>query len=276
MINSSAIEKKIGTFYTVQDIVDAMKAYASVNVRRTEELVRNIRSYEANLVEMMRELHTFYPDVSFEKTGGKRILLAVGSSQGLCGLYNDKASDLVAETLKPDDTLLVLGRRFRSVLDSRRIAYRSFYDSAVSPNGIRGVLSQILSEILALYQKEEYYSVTLLFSVIAENEARTSVEQILPPPVSGDPAPLREPPLTYIAPELMRPEMIEEYLYVSLYRCLIESIRSENWYRLRSMQGASENIKRRLSEFDTLRKYIRQEEITEEMLEILGSGMFYK
>jgi F0F1-type ATP synthase gamma subunit len=42
------------------------------------------------------------------------------------------------------------------------------------------------------------------------------------------------------------------------------------------MEGAAENIKRRISDLDSLQKYIRQEEITEEMLEILGSGMFYR
>ena len=41
------------------------------------------------------------------------------------------------------------------------------------------------------------------------------------------------------------------------------------------MEGAAENIKRRISDLDSSQKYIRQEEITEEMLEILGSGMFY-
>jgi F0F1-type ATP synthase gamma subunit len=42
------------------------------------------------------------------------------------------------------------------------------------------------------------------------------------------------------------------------------------------MEGASENLKRRLSDLDSLQNYVRQEEITEEMLEILGGGMFYR
>lgn len=41
------------------------------------------------------------------------------------------------------------------------------------------------------------------------------------------------------------------------------------------MENASENLKRRFSDLDARQKYVRQEEITEEMLEILGSGMFY-
>ena len=69
---------------------------------------------------------------------------------------------------------------------------------------------------------------------------------------------------------------LEEFLYISLYRCYIESLRSENWYRLRSMEGASDTIRKYIGELSSSQKYIRQEEITEEMLEILGSGLFYR
>ncbi|HSB52565.1 MAG TPA: hypothetical protein VLD40_07885 [Dissulfurispiraceae bacterium] len=41
------------------------------------------------------------------------------------------------------------------------------------------------------------------------------------------------------------------------------------------MEGASENLRGHISELDSLRNYIRQEEITEEMIEVLGSGMFF-
>jgi F-type H+-transporting ATPase subunit gamma len=41
------------------------------------------------------------------------------------------------------------------------------------------------------------------------------------------------------------------------------------------MEGASENIERRISELESLRKYLRQEEITGEMLGILGSEVFF-
>jgi F0F1-type ATP synthase gamma subunit len=56
----------------------------------------------------------------------------------------------------------------------------------------------------------------------------------------------------------------------------VESLRSENWYRLRSMEGASENITRHIEELESQWKYLRQEEITGEMLEILGSGGFFR
>jgi F-type H+-transporting ATPase subunit gamma len=45
---------------------------------------------------------------------------------------------------------------------------------------------------------------------------------------------------------------------------------------MRSMEGALETLKKHLSELGSPQNYICQEEITEETLEILGSGMFYR
>jgi hypothetical protein len=42
------------------------------------------------------------------------------------------------------------------------------------------------------------------------------------------------------------------------------------------MEGAEGNIMRRITDRATLQKYLRQEEITEEMLKRFGSGGFFK
>jgi F-type H+-transporting ATPase subunit gamma len=88
--------------------------------------------------------------------------------------------------------------------------------------------------------------------------------------------PAGESPLIYDEPENLFTGILEEFLSTSLFRCYVESLRSENWYRLRTMEGASESLKRRVQELRSLYNYVRQEEITEEMLEILGGGMLFR
>lgn len=128
------------------------------------------------------------------------------------------------------------------------------------------------------YKKEEYYNLTFIFTYISEKRPEISAEQILPLDITRLSAlkPLKIPPLIYLEPEIIFNKILEEFLYISLYRGYLESLRSENWYRMRSMEGASESLERRILELGSLQKYVRQEEITEEMLEILGSGMFYR
>ena len=60
--------------------------------------------------------------------GTKRLLVAFGSSQGLCGAYNEKLADSISTLMKGGDSLYVIGRRLKSALESRSIGqevYRS-------------------------------------------------------------------------------------------------------------------------------------------------------
>ena len=279
MTSSSDLEKKIKVFLTIEDIINAMKAYAGVTIRKTEELVLNIRRYEENIFSSLADVMTQRPENALEEQGRqKRILIAFGSSQGLCGAYNEKIADTVFGTVTGDDTLFVIGRRLISSLELRKLGYDYFDDSVVSVNGIEDALRETTSKIMSIYKNKEYYNLAIIFTSVSGNKSDISIEQVLPPDI-GRVRTLRPAgvsPLTYLEREIIFNKVLEEFLYISLYRGFIESLRSENWYRLRSMEGAAENIKRRISDLDSLQKYIRQEEITEEMLEILGSGMFYR
>ncbi|MDH5769304.1 MAG: F0F1 ATP synthase subunit gamma [Nitrospirota bacterium] len=281
MISSSSIdiEKKIKALRTVEDIISAMKAYAGVAIRKTEELVLSIRTYEENILQALADVLTHYQESLLEEQRGrKRILIAFGSSQGLCGPFNEKIVDVIMDTFSNNDTLFVIGKRLKSSIELRGIQLDGYTDSIISINGIEHALKDTISQIMDMYKKREYYNLSIIFTSLFVKKAEISIEQILPPDINRSRG-LRATkvlPLTYVEPEYIFNKVLEEFLYISLYRGFIESLRSENWYRLRSMEGASESIKRRISELDSFQKYVRQEEITEEMLEILGSGMFYR
>lgn len=275
MLSSAEVAKRMKAFHMVEDVVSAMKAYAGVTVRKTGELVPRIREYERNMLSAIADIAAHYgAGLLKEQTEGKRILVAFGSSVGLCGAYNEKMADAVSDLFTSEDALFIVGRRLKSSLDLRQIPYQGYDDSVTSVNGIQPALKDILSKIMNAYGKEEYYDVTLVFTYIPEKRAEISVERILPPTTDGI-VPVKNPPLTYMEPGRIFDSILEEFIYISLYRCYVESLRSENWYRLRSMEGASESLRKHLAELGSLQRYIGQEEITEEMLEILGSGMFY-
>lgn len=273
MTASADIEKQIRSYETLEDIVDAMKAYAGATIRRTQEFVTHMRMYEENIVKAMAEVLRHNPQLApKEQKLGKKIIIACGSAQGLCGPFNEKIADVLAEIINPDDMLFIIGRELKSFVESRGLPYAVYIDAAVSVNGLQEALQGTLARMTGAYGEEGYYILTLVFTVIAEGRAVNLVEHILPPG-TGKMQTMNlaaEAPMTYITPEVLFERILGEYIYISLYRCYLESLRSENWYRLRSMEGASENMKRRLSDLESLRRTVHQEEITEEMLEIMG------
>jgi F-type H+-transporting ATPase subunit gamma len=278
MYSSLEIEKKIRALSVIEDIVNAMKAYASAAIRKTEEVVPNIREYEQNLLSALHDITVHFPGVAYEKCPDrKRIIAAFGSSQGLCGPYNEKVAAAVAGIKTRNDILFVIGRRLKTAFDLKGISYEGYQDSVLSINGIQSALQEMSKQIMNLYRRRECYTLTCIFASIAGKKEDISFIQVLPPGIH-DLLSLKaalNPPLTYIAPDLIFAKTLKEFLYISLYRCYVESLKSENWYRLRSMEGAAETIKEHAAALDSLSKYVRQEEITGEVLEILGSGMFY-
>ncbi len=275
MASAADIGKQIGTFRAMQDIVGAMKAYAGVALRKTEQSVLTSREYERELLGAIRDLTAHVPPSPREsKGGGRRLLVAFGSTQGLCGAFNEKAAEAVRDAVTASDTLFVVGGRLRGVLEGAGIRYGGFMESAVSVEGIHDMLRTLASNITGIYGASEYDSLAMVFTSVADNQAGLSVERVLPPEAAA--ASPGFPPLMYLAPQAVFEGLLDEFLYISLYRCCAESLRSENWYRLRSMEGASKNLEKHISALESAQNYVRQEEVTEEMLEILGGGMFYK
>jgi F-type H+-transporting ATPase subunit gamma len=273
------VEQKIRVFTDIGDIIDAMKAYAGVAIRKTESLIDNIREYEKNVLLALADVFPGDAGDRFaECDGAKRLLVAFGSSQGLCGAYNEKLADRLSAVIKSGDSLYVIGRRLKSSLESRKIGSDAYQDSIAGVSGVEQAWRECISRLLELYRTGGYYTLTLVFTAISEKRAGISVERILPPGDCGESKDrgVRSRPLMYLEPAAVFDRLLEEFIGIGLYRGLVESLRSENWYRLRSMEGASENIGRHISELESLRKYLRQEEITGEMLEILGSGGFFR
>jgi len=276
---SSDVEKKIRVFSDIGDIVNTMKAYAGVAIRKTEALFANVREYERNVLLALEEVISPEAGITLvERKGAKRLVVAFGSSQGLCGAYNDKIADALSAVINSADALFVIGRRLVSSLESRRISHGVYQDSIAGVSGIDQALRECVSRLMELYRNEEYYTLTLVFCAITEKRAEIAVERILPPRIGvvGSATALKPASLMYLDPEVIFARLMEQLIGISIYRGFVESLRSENWYRLRSMEGASENIARHITDLESLQKYLRQEEITGEMLEILGSGGFFR
>lgn len=276
MPSSAAVDKAIRGLREIDDIVGVMKAYAGVAVRKAESAVANIRACEDNTLRAMADLAAHDPLLIPSQGGsGKRILAAFGSSLGLCGLYNEKMADEVAAFRTEGDALFAIGARFQDLLRARRIPCLGNLGSPAGIDGIMPSLRDSASSIQELYAGREYLSLVLMYTAVTDGSAEIAVRRVLPPAWNRLPAaaPGAEPPHTYEEPRRIFALILEEYLIMALHLAHVEALRSENWYRLRTMEAAGENLDRRVAELGSLYHFVRQEEVTEEMREI-SSGMY--
>lgn len=262
------IEQRIKSYAAVENIVNAMKAYAGLTVRKTEALVKNIREYENVLLQELSDISDHHEGLMPENAEWeKRILIAFGSSQGLCSPYNESVAEGLSEASEAGDHTFVVGKRLKVIVDAMGLQYHSYMDSVASVSGVREALAGIISEVSTLYSASGVLNITILYSEVLQKRPLVRVERILPP----DPAmissitPSSMPPEIHLAPYVLFGDILEEFMYISIYRAFVESIRSENWYRLRRLEGASEAIERKTGELRMQQNYARQEEVTEEM-----------
>ena len=274
-MSTKSIEQKVKAFEDIHDIVNAMKAYAGLNIRKTEEYVPHVRTYAKNISYAMAYLFSHFPSITMpQRHAGKRVLVAFGSEQGLCGAYNERIADYMDTVVNPEDYIFVIGKRLKSAIEQHKLRITAFMESAVSFDGIRDVMETSLSKIMDIYSRKDIYDLTVIFTAVIKNNAEIAMEQILPPDIEALEImePLSKKTLMYLNPEQIFKKLIEERLYISIYKCYVESLRSENWYRLRRMDSASENILKNISDLKTVQRYVRQEDITQEILEILGGS----
>lgn len=279
MLSSMSVEKRIRGFKEIGDIVAAMKAYAAVAVRKADEVVGNMRRCEEVVARAMSDVAGGYAHPPPEPgPDSKRVLVAFGSSLGLCGVFNEKMARAVAAQYSDGDALIVIGRRLQFFLGLALGKEPADYLEAPSSlDGIAAALRESVSRIQPIYAEERYYDIYAMFTTVSDNVADIVIKRVLPPDTLGVKAasPLVEQPLLYEGPDKVMAGILKEFLHLSLYRCYVESLKSENWYRYKAMEGATETLKRRTAELRSEYNYARQEEITEEMFEILGGGMFY-
>ncbi len=72
----------------------------------------------------------------------------------------------------------------KASIELKHIPYFGYSNSAASVNGIQPALKDTVSKIMDMYNKEEYYNLTLIFTYISEKKPEISLEQILPPDIA--------------------------------------------------------------------------------------------
>lgn len=271
-MQAKEVDKKIKAFKAVLEIVNAMKAFAGINYRKCEEYIYSLREFENLLYQGIGNLLYFYPQIfPLKAERGQRLFIAFGSDQGLCGAYNFRLAEKLATILKKEDLLIIIGKKLQEISTEFNLSSLKNLSSAVSIDGIRDSLEELFIFLLELIQSQNISEIYVVFTSIIQKKPQILIEGILPPLENKlKPLPtMPNKPLLYLPPKKLLEKFIEELIFIGIYRAYLEALRSESWYRIRSMESASEAIERKVTELQIMKNYQRQEEITSEIVEIL-------
>lgn len=270
------LEARLKGLKSISDIVGSMKALSALSIRKSEMLLPHIRTYTENIEDALSQIIQYFPEAiesGFEGDGGK-LLVVFTSEQGLCGIFNERIINEAEKTMDNRTVgLVICGRKGLDEAQSRKLPVLLSLASPVSVDMVDIKVMNLATNIYTIFSQKKLQELYLLFAYHRKKGDWLVIKQrVMPPPFKkiSRREVNRIAPLIYMEPEDILENLVRRYLAASLYRAFIESLASENTLRLLSMDRASRNIEEKFTELSDLHNYLRQEEITNETIEILS------
>jgi F-type H+-transporting ATPase subunit gamma len=264
---------------TIHDIVSAMRAIAAGRIQGAQRALEAARRYHAVVRRAIALLLA-----ELEQTGGvdrrPTTLLVMTSEQPFCGSFNQEIIDLAERrwhelTSVAPAHLLVVGQRGMRQMIGRGLVPDAAEPAATSLDGIHDLVKRLAA---LLGQRHATGGLGTLRVIYGRYQ---SVSQQVPTEVQVLPLDLEEIRCTQpietaqFHRHLSRPELlaglVDEYAFITLYRLAAESYTSEQASRLVAMDASTRNTERILESLLSQERRERQDEITREVLELIGA-----
>ena len=280
------LKRKIQSTEDLQSVVKTMKSLAAVKIRQYEKAVDALEDYNRTVEMALRVVVRHAHEIGKRRQVRSNSSLGaviLGSDQGMCGQLNDQ---VVTYSLKAMQRLemsidrrrvLAMGLRVSALLDAQGQTVEETFSLPGSVDGITVKVQDLLLRIQAWTDVQGLDQVFLFYSrPVSAATYRPHSVRLLPvdeqwlKTMREKSWPTRMLPMFTMDREQLFWALIQQYLFVSLFRAIAESAASENASRLASMQGAEKNIREQLAELNSRYHQQRQMTITEELLDIVS------
>ncbi|MDO8658667.1 MAG: ATP synthase F1 subunit gamma [Candidatus Levybacteria bacterium] len=287
MANPLVLKRRIKTAQNVSKTTRAMQMIAASKLKRAQETTLGARPYVEKLTTLCRELSTkvdndkLHPYMK-SNNSNSTLILVFSPDKGLCGgLITNLLRDFLNLDKKEDNIYLAIGKKMENnIARFKKTLIASFPFGNTLP-GLDMVypVQRIIDDY---YLNNKVSSVKVLYTHFTSFFSQTTkLETILPLSFTETepekPLDLKkEPSFEIFEPDVttLLPPLLEHYLQMSIYQHLLESFLSEQASRMFAMQNATNNAKDIIWELELEYNKIRQEKITNEILDISSASLF--
>lgn len=276
------IKRRVRSVENTAKITKAMSMIAASKMRRAQESALRgrpyrdlIRSLLTNLAAQPHDSENVHP--LLERRDGNRSLIVIitpdrGLTGGLNSNINRAAGQFVLDNPGSKVSFIAVGRKGRDfAVRTGQDVKAVFVGMGDRPN--LSDVTPIARLAIDAYAGQETDAVYLTYAVYVNTTVqRPVVEQLLPviPPTESDESIneyIYEPDSGYVLAELL-----PRYVEMQLYHAVLEGIASEQSARMVAMRNATDNAETMVGDLTLEMNKIRQESITNELLDIVGGA----
>jgi F-type H+-transporting ATPase subunit gamma len=281
------VRRRIRSVQSTKKITRAMELIASSRIVKAQSRVEASRPYAEQLTKAMEDVASRsasidHPLLEHREHATKIGVLVITSDRGLAGAYNANVLKIAEQHLREiraggkEPVLYVVGKkgvgyfRFRGV--PMQASWQGFsevppYEKAevVGRQLIQDFADETIDELQCTYT--DFRSAFTLratskrFLPIAPEEVTGTARGTVPAEYLFEPEPA----------EILE-HLLPQYVITKVYAALLESAASENASRRRAMKAATDNADDLIKILTRQANRARQDEITTEILEIVGGA----
>jgi F-type H+-transporting ATPase subunit gamma len=273
----SDVVMRIRSVRQLSSVIGAMRGIAAARAREARERIEGVRAYAATVGAAIGQALALSgdgggPSGSREGSDG-HLVIAFCAEQGFVGMFNRRVLDVAERLLKADGShrkeLFVLGARGLTAADERELSVDWSAAMVAHVEEVGALAEQVTEQLYARVASGRATRVSVVHAAPASAGTHV-VERTLAPfdfarfPRARNPS----PPIISMPPQILLAELAQEYVFAELCEALTLSLAAENEARLRAMTAARSNVTTMLEDLIGRSRQLRQEEITNEIIEL--------
>jgi F-type H+-transporting ATPase subunit gamma len=292
MQTPEALKAQIDSTTDLQSVIKTMKALAAVSIQQYESAIEALRDY-SHTIELGLQILLSQPRYQDEKPWqneysadpeGRLGLIVFGSDQGLCGQFNQQIAQHLANYLgdppapiERNQRIAAVGARPVPSLQDLGITVDQGLSVPSSVSAITDTIRDLLLIIEQWRQEQDVDRILLFYNTPTSGASYESrIVQLLPldrdwlSRLQREPWEGRSLPTVLMNQDQLFSQLVQQYLFISLYQAMAASLAAENASRLAATQSAERNIRDRLENLTSQYRQQRQSAITAELLDVVS------
>lgn len=283
MANLREIKRRIKSVRNTSQITKAMQMVASAKMHRAQDQALRGRAYLGNLAHVLATLRGI-ADVEErplmkKRENGRDLIIVVNTDRGLCGALNSNLFRMVREKCAPNAAYITLGRKLNPQFAKYGMDLIASW--SLSENARPLEMKPVSDFIRERFATGEFRSVKVAYSSFVNvMTQRPTMRTLLPVSKeelnevaeqgnSGLNADSEHAPfILEPSPEALLDSILPLYMFAVFTQTIAEASASEQSARMVSMKTATENANNLIGELTLDYNKARQNQITNELLEI--------
>lgn len=296
MDSLDSLKKHLKSATDLKQIVSTMKALSATNIKKYEKTALSLNKYINNIYTGIQGILSQNKDILnyidyIEKNNDKKdcqnIIIVVGSNQGLCGKFNDKIINFFLEDTKyldfdsENNNLITIGDKIESIISSYNI---NIFKHISLPNSIENIVHIVYSIFTLINDNSKKFKNIYIYYTQHDTKSNgiLTKKKVVPlekeffKKILNKKWPTNNVPFWRIDTKKLFSNFIEQYIFISIYYAIANSMASEQKNRLMTLQGAEDNIKNNITETTLKYNQIRQTVITSDLIDVVSGYKLLK